>query len=178
MSIAPDTKDWTWVLARSCPECGYDAATVARSSLGARTRDALPHWQQALARPDAAVRPRPQVWSPLEYACHVRDVFRIFDERLRLMLDQDDPLFANWDQDAAATAGRYAEQDSRLVADEVQAAGETIAVRFDAVPPDAWTRPGRRSNGSIFTVESLGRYFLHDIEHHLHDVRADSPPPA
>ena len=31
-------------------------------------------------------------------------------------------------------------------------------------------RPGRRSNGSVFTVETLGRYFLHDVLHHLHDV--------
>ena len=30
---------------------------------------------------------------------------------------------------------------------------------------------GRRSDGSAFTVESLGRYWLHDVEHHLHDVR-------
>jgi hypothetical protein len=27
-----------------------------------------------------------------------------------------------------------------------------------------------RSNGSEFTVESLGRYHLHDVVHHLHDV--------
>jgi len=24
MTITPDTKDWTWVLARPCPECGFD----------------------------------------------------------------------------------------------------------------------------------------------------------
>jgi hypothetical protein len=31
-------------------------------------------------------------------------------------------------------------------------------------------RLGRRSNGSVFTVETLGKYFLHDLEHHAHDV--------
>lgn len=172
MSMAPDTKDWTWVLSRPCPECGYDAAAVERSALGERTRGTLSRWREALARPDAAVRPRSTVWSPLAYGCHVRDVFRIFDERVQLMLDQDDPLFANWDQDAAATAGRYAEQDPHVVAGELQSAGEGIAARFDAVPPDAWNRSGRRGDGSVFTVESLGRYFLHDVEHHLHDVNA------
>ena len=25
MSITPDTKDWTWVLERPCPECGFEA---------------------------------------------------------------------------------------------------------------------------------------------------------
>ena len=24
MAITPDTKDWTWVLQRPCPECGFD----------------------------------------------------------------------------------------------------------------------------------------------------------
>ena len=28
MPIVPDDKDWTWVLERPCPECGFDAATV------------------------------------------------------------------------------------------------------------------------------------------------------
>ncbi len=50
------------------------------------------------------------MWSPLEYACHVRDVFPLFDERLVLMLAQDGPQYANWDQDATAVE-RYAEQD-------------------------------------------------------------------
>ena len=26
--IEPDTKDWTWVIARPCPECGFDPSTV------------------------------------------------------------------------------------------------------------------------------------------------------
>ena len=38
------------------------------------------------------------------------------------MLDQDDPLYANWDQDRAALDGRYAEQDPAVVADELVAA--------------------------------------------------------
>ena len=28
MTIIPDTKDWTWVLQRSCPECGFDTQSV------------------------------------------------------------------------------------------------------------------------------------------------------
>jgi hypothetical protein len=40
------------------------------------------------------------------------------------------------------------------------------------VRPDQWDRPGRRSNGSSFTATTLGQYFLHDVVHHLHDVRA------
>lgn len=172
MSIEPDTKDWTWVLERPCGECGFDAVTVDPRALGDAVRSTVPRWQAALARPDARVRPLPTVWSPLEYGAHVRDVLRVFDERLGLMLTQHDPLFANWDQDATAVAERYDLQDPAVVSDELTAAAAAIAARFDAVPAGAWDRPGRRSNGSVFTVESLGVYFLHDVVHHLWDVRA------
>jgi hypothetical protein len=30
MTIIPDTKDWTWVLHRPCPECGFTVETFAR----------------------------------------------------------------------------------------------------------------------------------------------------
>ncbi|MHB8274233.1 MAG: hypothetical protein ACYDC9_05635 [Dermatophilaceae bacterium] len=67
--IEPDEKDWTWVLQRPWPECGFDVGTVA---------------------------------------------------------------------------------------------GRQVAARL---------RTGRRSNGSVFTIETLGQYILHDVAHHLHDVR-------
>ena len=33
MPIVPDDKDWTWVLERPCPECGFDASTLAPESI-------------------------------------------------------------------------------------------------------------------------------------------------
>ncbi|MBO1751004.1 DinB family protein [Actinotalea sp. BY-33] len=171
-AIEPDTKDWTWVLRERCPECGLDSAAVEGRDLPALVRGWGPRWVTALARPDATRRPRPEVWSVLEYACHVRDVYLTFDERVRLMVTEHAPTFANWDQDEAAVEGRYAEQDPALVADELVAAGEHLAERFAAVGPDEWSRTGLRSNGSAFTVETLGQYFAHDVVHHLHDVSA------
>ena len=170
--IEPDTKDWTWTLQRPCPECGFEAGTFDPDRVGSAARATIPRWQDVLARPDVAVRPDEHTWSPLEYAAHVRDVFAIFDVRLASMVEGDDPLFANWDQDAAALAGDYEHQDPQLLAREIAIAGDRVAGRFDAVGPDDWERPGRRSNGSVFTVRTLGQYFLHDVVHHLHDVGA------
>ncbi|WP_308042849.1 DinB family protein [Micromonospora sp. PLK6-60] len=130
----------------------------------------MPHWRAALARPDAGRRPAPTVWSPVEYACHVRDTCRIFRQRLELMLDEDDPTFADWDQDAAAVAGNYHHQSPGTVAGQLAAEAEATAAAFDAVRPDQWERPGRRSNGSLFTVRRFAVYFLHDVLHHAHDV--------
>ena len=47
---------------------------------------------------------------------------------------------------------------------------ERITTVLDSVGPDEWQRPGRRSNGSAFTVDTLARYLLHDVVHHVHDV--------
>ena len=170
-SIAPDTKDWTWVLDQPCPECGFEAGRVTADRIGTIIRDNATSWEAVLAAPDVAVRSEPGTWSVLEYACHVRDVHRIFDVRVALMLDQDDPQFPNWDQDETAIEERYGEQDPVVVSGELMDAAVAVADRYDDVPPGAWSRRGYRSNGSEFTVESIGRYHLHDIVHHLYDVR-------
>jgi hypothetical protein len=169
-TVEPDTKDWTWVLERACPECGYDARAVRPVKVTNRVHANAGAWRGVLSGADPRVRPAPGVWSPLEYACHVRDVHRVFGGRLALMLAEDDPLFEDWDQDAAAVAGAYGDQDPARVADELTAAAAEVSATYATVEGAAWRRPGRRSNGSVFTVESLARYHLHDVEHHLHDV--------
>jgi hypothetical protein len=168
--VPPDTKDWTWVLERPCPECGMAAADIDVRRVPELIRTNAAAWRAVLSRPDAATRPHPDVWSPLEYACHVRDVFRLYDERLALMLRDDDPQFANWDQDETAVAARYWAQDPAVVAVELDEAADEVAASFAAVHDDQWARPGRRSDGAEFTVESFARYFVHDPIHHLHDV--------
>ena len=144
MTITPDTKDWTWVLGAACPECGYDARTVPATDVASRIRATVPLWLDVLDAQDAAVR-------------------------LALMLDEDDPLFANWDQDVTALEERYDLQDPVVVAEELEQAADAIAAAFDVVG-DRWDRAGRRSDGSAFTVDTFARYYLHDIEHHTWDV--------
>jgi hypothetical protein len=170
MPITPDTKNWTWALERRCPECGFDPADVRREHVGGMIRENAAAWPAVLARADVGRRPRDDMWSPLEYACHVRDVFRICDGRLALMLAEDDPTFPNWDQDETAEADDYPAQDPARVAVEIAEAGARFADRYDGVTAEQWSRPGTRSDGSRFTVESFARYVIHDPVHHLVDV--------
>jgi hypothetical protein len=167
----PDEKDWTWTLERRCPECGFEAAALEPVAIPALIRDAASRWPDVLARPDARRRPAPTTWSPLEYACHVRDVHRLFEHRLAFMLAEENPRFPNWDQDETAVAERYWEQDPAVVARELTTSGEELAEAYSRVGGEDWARTGVRSNGSVFTVESLGRYLLHDLFHHVWDVR-------
>jgi hypothetical protein len=170
MEITPDNKDWTWVLSRPCPECGLDTGQLERRDVGGLIRGNAARWQVVLASPGVRERPRADVWSPLEYGCHVRDVFALFDERLALMLEHDDPVFANWNQDDTAVAKRYADADPDHVAVELHTAADRLAARFDSVSDAQWQRTGRRSDGATFTVDTFARYLLHDAIHHVHDV--------
>jgi hypothetical protein len=177
MAIEPDTKNWTWVLERPCPECGFDASTVPATEVAPLLRATAAQWAPILAQPPDVLRQRPREdrWSPLEYACHVRDVFVLFGERLRLMVTEEDPLFANWDQDATAVADRYDLAEPAVVAHQLAEAAEALAAGFDAVDGTAWERMGRRSDGAAFTVATFGRYMIHDPIHHLYDVALDAP---
>jgi hypothetical protein len=171
MPIIPDTKNWTWVGGRPCPECGFDATTFTERDVADMVRANAAAWPAVLHRADVRVRPDDGTWSPLEYGAHVRDVFRIFRTRLALMLDQDDPVYANWDQDETAVEGRYNEQDPATVARELVESAAALADAFDAVPDDGWGRPGRRGDGAEFTIASFAVYLAHDPTHHLWDVR-------
>ncbi len=152
MPIVPDDKDWTWVLERRCPECGFEATAVPPESIGSLVRANASEWVALLGRPGCELRRRPTEdrWSPLEYACHVRDVFALYDVRLRLMLEEDDPLYANWDQDATAVEQRYGEQDPVLVADQLRAAAQLV------VGPAEDGNPGRRV-GPELRADGVGR---------------------
>jgi hypothetical protein len=170
MAITPDTKNWTWVIERPCDECGFDASSFRPSDVAGKVRANAAAWPAILQRADVRQRPDDQTWSPLEYAAHVRDVFRLYDYRLGLMLDEHDPLYPNWDQDVTAVEERYNEQDPAAVSAELVEAAAALADHFDAVEGEQWQRPGRRSDGVGFTVATFATYFIHDPVHHLWDV--------
>ena len=56
-------------------------------------------------------RPGPRIWSALEYACHVRDVFLVLRERLYLALVEECPSFAPMYRDERASLARYGAEE-------------------------------------------------------------------
>lgn len=175
MSIAPppgraDDKDWTWVLDRPCPDCGIDVGDLSIQDVAHLNRANAADWTQVLQTETVAVRPATDVWSPLEYACHVRDVFTLFLERLDLMLAEDNPMFANWNPNETAEAERYDLQDPETVAGEFVSAANRLAGRMEQLSPEQLDRSGRRSDGATFSVLTFARYEIHDPVHHLWDV--------
>ena len=172
----PDTKDWTWVLERPCPECGFDASAVEPSGVAAAIRLNAAGFRAALQRGDI-VSQRPPVpagappkWSALEYGAHVRDVYKLTAERLTRMMKKTAPTFLNWDQDEAAIKGNYGSADPDKVSYELAVNAGKVADLLDKVRGDGWQRTGMRSDGAAFTIGGFAVYTLHDVNHHLWDV--------
>jgi DinB superfamily len=176
MTITPDTKDWTWVLSRPCADCGFDGTRISGHDVPWLITKVADSWRRVLtgpgsrSGPEVAVRSSPERWSPLEYGCHVRDVLRISDARLQLMLIQAQPLFPNWDQDQTAVDADYGSQNADIVADGLVASAARFTADLKTLSPREWERTGRRSDGALFSVDSLARYVVHDPIHHLADV--------
>ena len=169
--ITPDTKNWTWVLEQTCEECGFDASRCTAREVPSLIRANATAWQQLFDRGEIHPgRPTPTTWSSLEYAAHVRDVYRRYTNRIALMLDVEDPMFENWDQDASANDDRYEEQAPVTVISELQGNAAQLADRLDDLTPPEWLRRGRRSDGANFSVDSISRYMIHDTIHHVVDV--------
>jgi S-DNA-T family DNA segregation ATPase FtsK/SpoIIIE len=75
-------------------------------------------------------RPAEGVWSALEYACHVRDVFLVQRDRLYTALVEDTPTFTPMYRDQRVTLARYNAQDPEEVAEQLATAARLIAQAF------------------------------------------------
>lgn len=160
-----------------CEECGFDPDSVAPDDLPDAVRALSRRYSIPLSRflpgedGDTIVRqrPAPEVWSALEYACHVRDELSLFDGRIHRALAEDDPEVDDWDHEAAADADGYNEQDPAVVADTLAVNAETLATTLQLVPGGGWERTARHA-GDRLTVLEMGRCTLHEGHHHLLDV--------
>jgi nicotinamide mononucleotide (NMN) deamidase PncC len=174
-TVFSDSKDWTWVLEKACGECMFDAIGFEVIDVPSMIRQNARDFVAVLDGDETWLRCRPRAdkWSPLEYGCHVRDVYELYDFRLGLMLDHDGPEYPNWDQDQTAVEKRYHAADAATVSKELVEWAEALATRFESVDVAGWNRTGFRSDGAAFTVESFARYLIHDPIHHLWDVNSD-----
>lgn len=167
-AVPKETKDWSFVAEEGCSECGYSPRSGQET--GRRLRLTETAWKELLSNPNASKRPVPQVWSPLEYAAHARDMCQLACERVELMLTESVPTFSNWDQDEQAAINDYLNSDRLAISADLARQLELAARTFDEVPVSSWDRSGVRGDGTVFTVQSFSSFVLHEVEHHLQDA--------
>ena len=159
----------------SCPECGFSYEALAPEAVPGRLRSLRSRFSEELAGAGAAAarRPQPEIWSALEYACHVRDVLLVQRERVIAAQVEDMPHPPRMHRDERVALARYDAHPVPVVLDQLGMAAELSAVAFEALDQAGWARrliyswPGVTERDLAW----LGRHTVHEGEHHLMDVR-------
>jgi len=123
---------------------------------------------------DEAVRrrPAPDVWSALEYGCHVRDVLTVQRQRVTQALDEDVPDFASMRREERVVEEGYNQQVPSVVADQVAGAAGALAGLLESLDDGGWARTGiyHWPVTKLRSVEWIGQHSLHECVHHLQDI--------
>ncbi len=168
----------------TCAECGFTYESVPTDKLAGTLREMGPRYRTAMAAsgPKAASRrPAPEVWSPLEYACHVRDVLLVQRDRAVVALVEDNPGFARMYRDERVELCLYSEEPLAQVLDDLAMSARLCATVFDGLDQAAWERPlvynlpSAEADGPN-NVAWLARHTVHEGEHHLMDVNRGLAP--
>jgi hypothetical protein len=165
-----------------CQECGFEYDLARAESAGAGIVAGAARFAAVLRADTAELRrrPGPATWSPLEYGCHVRDVLTVQRERVLTARRTDRPSFEPMGRDERVDHDGYAQQDPAAVARQLTDAAALLAnvlARLDA--PD-WERrveygyPARLER----SLRWVGVHTLHEVRHHLEDVRRQLAPSA
>ena len=127
----------------------------------------------ATAPDDLRRRPDPEVWSAIEYACHVRDVLLVMRERVLLILrSSSPPAIATMGRDERVVHDRYREQAPADVSRQLLDAAAMLVRLFDGIDDELWDltciygypEPAER------TLAWVAQHVVHEAEHHLTDL--------
>lgn len=91
--------------------------------------------------------PAPGVFSPIQYGAHVRDIQRVYGDRIVLMLQERNPVFPQFDPDEAAWKA-FNELEVEALADQIHEHAQRLADILAALEPDDWSRTMVRDGGS------------------------------
>jgi hypothetical protein len=164
-----------------CAECGfiYDLGSTEIVRRLNADAEAFVARTDDLGDADARRRPAPDVWSPLEYACHVRDMLRVQRDRVALAQREDQPTFVPMGRDERVVEDRYNEQDPVVVGRELLGAARSLSELLDTLDAAGWQRTGTYTYPTTEsrTVEWIGNHTVHELQHHGHDIGADAGAP-
>ena len=163
-----------------CEECGFEYHEDECDDAGARITEGAAAIAAAVTSlgGDPAARRELSTWSPLEYACHVRDVLLVQRERVLLARSVERPSLAPMNRDERVEYDGYAEQIPEVVARQLRDAASMFSNVLSRLADADWERtliynypaPTERS------LKWVAVHTLHEVRHHLGDVQVQLPP--
>jgi DinB superfamily len=117
-------------------------------------------------------RPAPDKWSALENACHIRDIERVYSSRFTMVAFGEKPKLWMLDNDKAAAAREYNEDDIAAVLKEWKRLRAETLTLLRALPDVAWQRTGHHPTRGEKTIEELANVLAGHDESHIARIRA------
>jgi hypothetical protein len=154
-----------------CPDCAFDYASTTVATCR-EILAALPERIGTIARAldDQALRHRPsqQVWSTLEYVCHLRDVYATYTIRLYRIRTEDRPALEPMLNDLRALRFHYNELSLPGV---LEALAANLAGFLDEIGRVRdWQRTATRCPDEERDALWMVRQATHEGLHHLLDI--------
>jgi hypothetical protein len=170
--------EWTRIQQEACPQCGDDPSSRPRADLGPLAVDRAARWREFLMQADVTfLRSNPKaevfVFSPLQYGAHVRDMLKVYGDRMVLGLEQEQPTVPLF-----YPAQQVFESYNRLGADElasdIERWAERLARLVAGIESSSWSRTVINDRGvygvCTFTVDGLACNAVHEAHHHFLDA--------
>jgi hypothetical protein len=150
----------------SYPEAAVEDAVSRLALYPDRARREL----SGLDRDQMRRRPAANVWSGMEYLCHVRDVFVTATIRLYRSQTEETPAIEPMFNDLRAARFSYDKRDLDAVLAELADNAEGFLEEVARVSGVGWERRIRRLPGEYRTARWLVLQTWHEAEHHLRDI--------
>ena len=122
----------------------------------------------ALATPEKLLwKPTPDRWSICEVLNHLTDVEKLaVGLRAKRILDENVPLFVDYDRDARYAAGAYANDDGALALENFRKARKASLLWLEKMKPSDGKRRGRHHVvGEVDLEQILSLWAFHDLSH-------------
>lgn len=111
-------------------------------------------------------RPQPEKWSAIEIACHLRDVDRLYAERVTKAAFSEGPAFWMMDNALVAEKLHYRDADPTAVVKEYRRRREDLTALLRSLPHGIWQRTGLHPKRGEISIEKLAEVIAgHDATH-------------
>ena len=156
-----------------CAECGFEYHLEQAESSGEAIVAATLDLAGRLVSGEVARRRSASVWSPLEYACHLRDVLLVQRERVLAARQMDRPSSNPMGRDERVEHEGYAEQDVGDVRRQLLDAAHLFANVLSRLDPAAWERTVMYNYPRALerSLRWVAVHTLHEVTHHSLDIR-------
>jgi hypothetical protein len=117
-------------------------------------------------------QPDENEWSIFETAIHVRNVAMFaYGLRIRRLVYEVDPLFANYNEDSDRLADMRKSQPIEEVVEMIAAEHRAISQILSLLSEEAWERSGRHPESGQLSIGFLARRLAVHAEDHIQQIR-------